>query len=128
MGETPSVFLELVGFELRVHLVFRDLKLFGDLAFGEKRQLERQHQAIDLFVIAETNKEIYLFGWSSRMFRSEFLLGFFSRFLDVFRRSRGAACGTAHRHHAWLWTTITEQQRQMVFLVEKQTNREVVGA
>ena len=71
------MFLELVGFELRVHLVLRDLKLFRDLAVGEKCQLERQHQAVDSFVIAETNEEVGLFR-CHRRFGLKFLLGFVS--------------------------------------------------
>src|SRR5687767_8602576 len=79
MWGAPLVFLELVSLELWVHLVFRDLEFFGDLAVGEKRQLERQHQAVDFLVIAETDKEVDLFGpW--RSFGVNFLLRFCRRF------------------------------------------------
>src|SRR6185503_9858429 len=48
--KTPSVLVELVSFELRVHLVLRNLELLRNFIVGKECELVRQNQIADFFL------------------------------------------------------------------------------
>src|SRR5687768_6953405 len=75
-------------------------------------------------MIGHTNEEIDFFR-DSRSFFSHLFLSFFAGLLDVVWISFASLAG--HRQRSWFWTTITQQQWEMGFLIEEQSNREPIG-
>src|ERR1041384_7410592 len=78
------VFFELVGLELRIDLILRDLELFRDFVVSRKRQLVWQHEPADFLVVRQSNVEIDFFRSCGRL-GSHLLFRFFANLFDVFR-------------------------------------------